>query len=143
MNQQPELCFCESVTDLLQDEVQVDALLPVDVGVTEAGQLLGVSPVNLHLHLKHSPHAPSEPAAGQPDPGDFLSQQRDVRRSAETQRTSCFYSDNIQTKLNMQPLCTTCSAHDDDSSSIQTSCLKNPERHSVVNILENDSHRVH
>lgn len=67
VNQQPELCFCESVTDLLQDEVQVDALLPVDVGVTEAGQLLGVSPVNLHLHLKHSPHAPSEPAAGQPE----------------------------------------------------------------------------
>lgn len=40
---------------LLQDEVQVDALLPVDVRVTEAGQLLRVPPVDLHLHLKHSP----------------------------------------------------------------------------------------
>lgn len=36
---------------LLQDEVQADALLPVDVRVPEAGQLLGVAPVHLHLHL--------------------------------------------------------------------------------------------
>lgn len=110
VNQQPELCFSESVSDLLQDEVQVDALLPVDVGVTEAGQLLGVSPVNLHLHLKHSHTLHQNQlrvnlSAGVQEPGDFLSHQRDVRRSAETQRTSCFYSDNIQTKLNMQPLC--------------------------------------
>ena len=41
---------------LLQDEVQVDALLPVDVGVTEAGQLLGVPPVDLHLHLERHHH---------------------------------------------------------------------------------------
>lgn len=36
---------------LLQDEIQAHALLPVDVGVPQAWQLLGVAPVHLHLHL--------------------------------------------------------------------------------------------
>lgn len=36
---------------LLQDEIQADALLPVNVRVSEARQLLGVPPVHLHLHL--------------------------------------------------------------------------------------------
>lgn len=36
---------------LLEDEVQADALLPVNVGVPQAWQLLGVPPVHLHLHL--------------------------------------------------------------------------------------------
>lgn len=46
---------------LLKDEVQVDALLPVDVGVTKTRKLLGVPPVDLHLHLKHSTKPPSAP----------------------------------------------------------------------------------
>lgn len=46
---------------LLQDEVQVDALLPVDVGVSEAGQLLRVPPVDLHLHLKCRQYTASGP----------------------------------------------------------------------------------
>lgn len=46
---------------LLKDEVQVDALLPVNVGVAKARKLLGVPPVDLHLHLKHSTEPPSAP----------------------------------------------------------------------------------
>lgn len=36
----------------LQDEIEIDALLPIDVGITESRQLFRVSSVNLHLHLK-------------------------------------------------------------------------------------------
>lgn len=36
---------------LLEDEVQADALLPVNVRVPQAWQLPGVPPVHLHLHL--------------------------------------------------------------------------------------------
>lgn len=37
---------------LLQDEIQADTLLPVNVRVPEARQLLGVPPVHLHLHRR-------------------------------------------------------------------------------------------
>lgn len=37
---------------LLQDEIEIDALFPVDVRITEPRQLFRVSSVNLDLHLK-------------------------------------------------------------------------------------------
>lgn len=40
-----------SLTYLLQDEIEANALLPVNVGVPQAWQLLRVPPVHLHLHL--------------------------------------------------------------------------------------------